>query len=235
MTSGASSGSQLQGPNQARILDAADPEAIELAAAALERGLVVAVPTDTVYGIAARIDRPEGIGRLFDLKGRRRDVAIAVLVRDAGQAAAMGLTSPAARRLAEAFWPGPLTIVVARPAGPGGAKEPVAAIGGDGRTVGIRVPDHPALLALLGATGPLATTSANRSGSPTPATAGGVASIFGAGVAVYLDGGPAPGGPPSTVVRDDGGTLTVLRQGPIGPEALRAAGQGPEETGSRFA
>ena len=215
-------------PNDPCILDISDPWARERAAAALEQGLVVAVPTDTVYGIAARIDRPEGIARLFGLKGRRREVAIAVLVGDEGQAAAMGLVSPAARRLAAAFWPGPLTIVVERPpTGAGGAGEPAAAdIGGDGRTIGLRVPNHSALLALLAATGPLATTSANRSGLPTPASVEGVAAVFGNGVAVYLDGGSSPGGPPSTVVRDGGGALIVLREGPIGAEALASVGKG---------
>ena len=212
-------------PDDACILDIADPGARERAAAALEQGLVVAVPTDTVYGIAARIDRPEGIARLFSLKGRRREVAIAVLVGDVGQAAAMGLLSPEARRLAAAFWPGPLTIVVDRPR-PGPGDPPPADIGGDGRTIGLRVPDHPALLALLAATGPLATTSANRSGFPTPASIEGVVAVFGDGVAVYLDGGPSPGGPPSTVVRDGGGALTVLREGPIGAEALANVGKG---------
>jgi L-threonylcarbamoyladenylate synthase len=213
------------------ILDAADPRARERAAAALEQGLVVAVPTDTVYGIAARIDRPEGIARLFELKGRRREVAIAVLVADAGQAAAMGVVSPEARRLAAAFWPGPLTIVVDRPAAEPGSMPP-ADIGGDGRTIGIRVPDHPALLALLGVTGPLATTSANRSGSPTPLDALGVAAVFGHGVEVYLDGGLSLGGSASTVVRDAGGNLTILREGPIGAETLLAAARGLPPSGS---
>jgi L-threonylcarbamoyladenylate synthase len=221
-------------PQGVPILDATDPEARQRAAAALEQGLVVAVPTDTVYGIAARIDRPEGIARLFALKGRRREVAIAVLVVDEGQAAAMGLVSPAARRLAAAFWPGPLTIVVERPpTGAGGAGEPAAAdIGGDGLTIGIRVPDHPALLALLCKTGPLATTSANRSGLPTPADVEGVAALFGAGAALYLDGGPSADGAASTVVRDDGGALTVLREGPIGAEELRVAALGLGAGGS---
>jgi L-threonylcarbamoyladenylate synthase len=201
------------------VAGVADPDARRQAAAALEQGLVVAVPTDTVYGIAARLDRPEAIARLFELKGRSREVAIAVLVHDVGQAESIGVLSDTARRLADAFWPGPLTIVVDRlhPADGRSALN----IGGDGQTVGVRVLDHPALLDLLSRTGPLATTSANRSGMPTPAGVEGVVDVFGSGVAVYLDGGPAAGGPPSTVVRDDGG-LTVLRQGPIEAEALEA-------------
>lgn len=206
------------------VAPVADPEARRMAAAALEQGLVVAVPTDTVYGIAARLDRPEAIARLFELKGRRREVAIAVLVHDLHQAESLGLFSPTARRLADAFWPGPLTIVVDRPATvPGDA--PLVDVGGDGRTVGIRVPDHAALLDLLEETGPLATTSANRSGEPTPVTVHAVAEVLGAGVAVYLDGGPSAGGPPSTVVRDEGGMLTVLREGPIEACALEGSAQ----------
>jgi tRNA A37 threonylcarbamoyladenosine synthetase subunit TsaC/SUA5/YrdC len=98
-------------------------------------------------------------------------------------------------------------------------------IGGDGRTLGLRVPDHADLRALLRTTGPLATTSANRSGSPTPPTVDGVAGVFGSSVALYLDGGPAGTLRPSTVVSDVGERLTILREGPIPADALeRAAG-----------
>lgn len=213
------------GTSRPVVADVTDPRARRRAAAALEQGLVVAVPTDTVYGIAARIDRPAAIARLFELKGRRHKVAIAVLVHDVHQAESLGLFSPTAHRLANTFWPGPLTIVVDRLI-PAPGRTP-AELGGDGRTVGIRVPDHPALLALLADAGPLATTSANRSGLPTPASVKGVTEVFGAGVAVYLDGGPSAGGPPSTVVRDDGGTLNVLRGGPVEAEALEAVAGSP--------
>jgi L-threonylcarbamoyladenylate synthase len=193
-----------------------DPGAVGQVAAALDRGLVAVVPTDTVYGLAARIDRPGAVAHLFGLKGRRRDAAIAVLVADLAQARHMGLVSARGRRLAEAFWPGPLTIVVSRPDGF------TADIGGDGRTVGIRLPDHPELRRLLALTGPLATTSANPSGEPTPATATGVAAIFGPRVDVYLDGGRSRGGVPSTVVSDAAPELVVLREGPIGSAAILA-------------
>lgn len=203
---------------QARVRPAGDPGARSAAASALERGLVVTVPTDTVYGIAARLDRPTGIERLFALKGRRREVAIAVLVHDTAQAAAAGRLSGRARRLAARFWPGPLTIVV--PRAPATQDVP---IGGDGASIGLRVPDHADLLRLLAVTGPLATTSANRSGEATPATADGVAAVFGDGVAVYLDAGPASGGAPSTVVSDLGRDLVVIRPGPVAPAQLADA------------
>lgn len=203
-----------------RLVDAADPTAVVQLAGALGCGLVVAVPTDTVYGLAARIDHPDAIARLFELKGRRRDAAIAVLVGDMEQAGSMGLLSTRGRRLADAFWPGPLTIVAERPATLG------ADIGGDGRTVGLRMPDHPLLLRLLEQTGPLATTSANRSGEPTPPTAEAVAGIFGPRVSLYLDGGPSSGRPPSTVVSDVGTELAVLRAGPVSAADLRSVAAG---------
>jgi L-threonylcarbamoyladenylate synthase len=214
---------RVTGPEDAPaggLVAVADPAALERVADVLAGGLVAAVPTDTVYGLAARIDRPEAIDRLFELKGRRRDAAIAVLVGDLGQARRMGLASRRGRRLAEALWPGPLTIVVERPACL------TADIGGDGLTVGIRMPGHAALRRLLAQTGPLATTSANPSGEPTPATAAGVAAVFGPRVGVYLDGGPSGGGVPSTVVSDVGSELLVLREGPIGAAAIRAVAAG---------
>jgi L-threonylcarbamoyladenylate synthase len=207
-------------PAPGRTLPAEDPAAVVQVARLLARGLVAAVPTDTVYGLAARIDRPDAVARLFELKGRRRDAAIAVLVGDLEQARRMGLVSPRGRRLADAFWPGPLTIVVERPPGF------TADIGGDGRTVGIRVPDHGPLRGLLARSGPLATTSANPSGAPTPATAAGVAAVFGPAVDVYLDGGPSRGGAPSTVVSEVGPELLVLREGPIGAARIRAVAAG---------
>ncbi|HLH28198.1 MAG TPA: Sua5/YciO/YrdC/YwlC family protein, partial [Acidimicrobiales bacterium] len=118
---------------------------------------------------------------------------------------------------------GALTLVVDRQ--PGFDAE----LGGGGATVGLRLPADPAALALLNRAGPLATTSANRSGEPTPGTAGEVAAVFGDRVAVYLDGGPAPAGEaavPSTVVALTGGTVRILRQGAVPADAvLRALGR----------
>jgi len=177
------------------------------------------LPTDTVYGIGARLDRPAALAALFGAKGRPRSLPLPVLVAGVDQARALGVFGGAAQRLAAAFWPGPLTIVVPR------LESLRADIGGDGTTIGVRVPDHAGVRALLELTGPLATTSANRSGEPTPPTVEGVAGVFGDAVAVYLDGGTALGGAPSTVVSLAGSTITPLREGALAfPDVLRAAG-----------
>ncbi|HMC81129.1 MAG TPA: L-threonylcarbamoyladenylate synthase [Acidimicrobiia bacterium] len=202
-----------------RILDARSPEGQALAAEAASGGGLIVLPTDTVYGIGARLDRPAALAALFGTKGRPRSLPLPVLVDGVDRARTLGVFEGAAERLAAAFWPGPLTIVVPR-------RESLRAdIGGDGTTVGVRVPDHAGVRALLELTGPLATTSANRSGEPTPSTVEGVAGVFGDAVAVYLDGGTARGGAPSTVVLVAGSTVTSLREGALAfPDILRALG-----------
>jgi L-threonylcarbamoyladenylate synthase len=192
-----------------RILDVADPQSLVLAAEAAAAGGLVVVPTDTVYGIAARVDRPEGLAALFEAKSRPRSSALPVLVAGADQAASLGVFSPPAGALARAFWPGPLTIVVPLRAGFD------VDLGGDGRTVGLRTPAHPFLLELLALTGPLATTSANRSGEPTPRMVAEIVEVFGEVVDVYLDGGPSSGGPPSSVVSVGEASPALLRAGAI--------------------
>jgi L-threonylcarbamoyladenylate synthase len=199
------------------ILAASSPGVLASAADALAAGQLVVIPTDTVYGIAARSDRPEALAALFAAKGRPASLALPVLAADAGQAAQVGRLDGVAGVLAGAFWPGPLTIVVDR--APGFDAD----LGGDGTTVGLRVPAYDEVLALLALTGPLATTSANRSGQPTPPTAGEVAAVFGTSVALYLDGGPARGGAASSVVSVTGNVLAVLRAGPISEVQLRLA------------
>jgi L-threonylcarbamoyladenylate synthase len=199
------------------ILDASDRRAIRQAAAAVRRGALIVFPTDTVYGIGARADHPDGPAALFRAKERPRRLALPVLVAGVEEASAVGRLGESALRLARAFWPGPLTIVVAR------AEGFVADLGGDGETVGLRVPDHPSALALLAETGPLATSSANRSGEPTPRSVEAVAAQFGPAVALYLDGGPSSAELGSTVVRVAGEAIEVLRQGPLGEDRIRAA------------
>jgi len=194
-----------------------DPAAVAAAAGAAGRGELVVVPTDTVYGLAASVDRPEAVAAIFVAKGRAPEVALPVLVGAVDDARAVARFDDGAEALAAAFWPGPLTIVLPR------APGLTADLGGDGATVGIRVPAHGPLRRLLAATGPLATTSANRSGEPTPATVDGVEAVFGEAVSVYLDGGPASGGPASTVVSLQAGTPTVLREGAISLDDLRRA------------
>jgi L-threonylcarbamoyladenylate synthase len=178
--------------------------------AALLAGDPVVVPTDTVYGIAVDPTRPGATDRLFAVKERPATVAVPVLATDAEQAFAMASDVPeAAVRLAARFWPGGVTLVVARRAG-----LDLDLGGDDDRTIGLRVPDHPIARRLTARVGPLATTSANRHGRPTPETASAVVAELGGAVAVVLDGGRCTGAP-STVVacREDG--VTVLREGRV--------------------
>lgn len=197
----------------------ADGEAARARAVALLRaGGIVAVPTDTVYGIAADMALPDAIERLFAAKRRPPEKAVAVLLADAAQAAVLGILGPAARLLADRFWPGGLTLVL--PARPDAALPPVLRAGTP--TVGVRVPDHPAPRALAAALGPLPTTSANLSGAPDARDAGEVAALLGDALALVLDGGPVRGGPASTVVDCTLDRPRVLRAGAIPPAELAA-------------
>ena len=151
--------------------DAARAEAVAL----LRAGLIVAIPTDTVYGIAADLALPDAIERLFAAKRRPPEKAVAVLLADAAQAWSLGVASPAASLLAERFWPGGLTLVL--PVRPGVRLPGVLAAGTP--TIGVRVPDHAAPRALAAALGPLPTTSANLSGRPDASDAHEVAATLG--------------------------------------------------------
>ena len=185
----------------------------------LRAGGIVAIPTDTVYGLAVRLETPGGIERLFEAKGRPADRAIAVLLADVGQAEALALLPPAGRRLADAFWPGGLTLVLAqRPDRP---PLPASLTGGR-PTIGLRVPDHPAPRALAAALGPLPTTSANASGEPEARDAAEIEARLGAVLDLVVDGGPAAGGAPSTVVDVTGPEPRLLRVGAIAPEAIES-------------
>jgi len=194
-------------------------EAVRAAAAALRAGEVVALPTDTVYGLAALPGDAGHTGRLFALKGRGAEVPVAVLCSGVEQA--LGLTDAdrlpdGTRRIAERLWPGPLTLVLPRRDGLG------YALGKPEGTIGVRCPDHHLVRALAAEVGPLATTSANRHGEPTPPTAAQVAGLFGAGLALVLDGGPCAE-PPSAVVDATGATWRVLRAGRVSEADLAAA------------
>ena len=194
------------------------PEARDLAARVLARGGIVALPTDTVYGIAVAIDTPGGIERLFAAKQRPPDKAIALLIADAEQAAELGELNAAARALAAAFWPGGLTLILPRR-----PERALPALGGEGLelpTVGLRVPDHDAPRALARAVGPLPTTSANRSGEPEARDADEIEALLGDAVDLILDGGPAHGGPASTVVDTTTVPLRVLRVGALPVDAI---------------
>lgn len=186
-------------------------EAVE----ALARGGLVVVPTDTVYGVAARPDLPEATARVFAAKGRPRDLTLPVLAADAAAAGLAGVLDERALSLAERFWPGPLTLVVPR------TETSTPWDLGEGRdTVGLRVPDHRWTRALLGETGPLAVTSANRSGEPTPPDCDGVRAALGEAVEVYVCDDPRPAGPPSTVLDLTGPEPRVLREGALDRETL---------------
>jgi L-threonylcarbamoyladenylate synthase len=188
------------------VLDAGDPGAVDAAVAALRAGGAVVLPTDTVYGLAAL---PAHVDVLYALKGRPDAVPVAVLVADADQAATVGLLDGPGRRLAERFWPGPLTIVL-------------APVDGDA-TVGVRCPDDDLVRALASRVGPLPTTSANRHGEPTPPTAQEAAASLTGEPALVLDGGTC-GGVASTVVDvSGGGDPVVLREGAVASSAIAAA------------
>jgi len=193
------------------------PEARETAVALLSRGKCVAFPTETVYGLGARFDDAAAVAQIFVAKGRPADKPLIVhVVDEAGARAVAGAWPEAAARLAAAFWPGPLTLVLPRRPGLG------YALGEPATTIGVRCPDHRLVRDLAAVTGPLATTSANVHGEPTPATASGVADLFGPGLALVLDGGPCSA-PPSTVVAVDPAGWRVLREGPLTAADIEAA------------
>jgi len=176
---------------------------------ALRAGLVVGVPTDTVYGLAVDPTVPEAVARVFELKGRPSDRPLPILVADVAQAEGLLVLSAKARELAVRHWPGALTVVCPRRPGlPDGWGDAEAG------TLGVRVPDHPVCRELLVAAGPLAVTSANRSGEPPVLDDRAAREVFGDGVAVYLPG-RSPGGQASTVVRVVADEVTVLREGPV--------------------
>ncbi len=194
----------------ARILpdgDAARTEAVDL----LRGGGIVALPTDTVYGIAADMALPDAIERLFAAKRRPPEKAVAVLLAHAAQAEALGVVGPAARVLGERFWPGGLTLVL--PVRPD-ARLPRVLAGG-APTIGVRVPDHPAPRALAAVLGPLPTTSANVSGEADARDAQEISNRMGDALALVIDGGPIRGGPASTVVDCTGERPVIRRVGAI--------------------
>lgn len=179
---------------------------LDVAVAALRAGAVIAIPTDTVYGVAAL---PEFAPRLFAVKRRPERVDLPVLVADVAAAESIASFDDAARRLAMQWWPGALTLVV--PRRPGFDAD----LGEHAETVGVRAPAHDLVLELLRRTGPLATTSANLHGQPPLTTAMAVREVFDeTEVAVILDGGTCDG-QPSTVLDCTVSPPRVLREGAI--------------------
>jgi len=187
----------------------------------LEGGQVVAVPTDTVFGLAARADRVEAVEAIFALKGRPAALALPVIVADVAQARALSAGwSEGAEALTGALWPGALTVVV------DAVVEPARLLGSEDGSLGFRCPAHDALRDLCRRTGPLAVTSANLHGQPPCTSAEEVAETFsgrpGPRISLALEGGPS-GGDPSTVVDCRGPEPVVLRSGALAWSVVREA------------
>ncbi len=199
----------------------ATPSAVREAAALLRAGALVAFPTETVYGLGARAFDAAAARRVYRAKGRPCDNPLIVHLADPSDLPQVARRiTPLARRLAAAFWPGPLTLVLEKT-----ARVPAAVTGGR-RTVAVRCPAHPAARALIRALGePVAAPSANRSGRPSPTTAAHVRRDLGGRVPLILDGGPCRRGLESAIVDARGIRPVLLRPGTLTPETIaRAAG-----------
>jgi L-threonylcarbamoyladenylate synthase len=197
----------------------ADPAALAAAVAVLARGGLVAVPTETVYGLAADATNPAAVAAIYAAKGRPSKNPLIVHCADLAEADRHGILEADARRLAEAFWPGPLTLVVRRRPG-----SPVAAAVTAGLdTVALRVPDAPVVAALARALGrPLAAPSANRSGRVSATDADAVVAELAGAVDLVIDGGPSAIGVESTIVAVDAAGARLLRAGGLPADAIEA-------------
>ncbi len=187
-----------------------DPTAIDEAVRAVAAGHVIAFPTDTVYGVGADLWQPAAVERLYAVKGRPDEKALPVLM--AGEDDCRRVATripPSGLALMRAFWPGPLTIVLPR------RDDVPDAVGPRVATIAVRVPDHDGLRRALARTGPLASSSANRSGKPPALDAPAVQAALGDGVALILDGGTPRHLEPSTVVDVSGESPRILRQGAL--------------------
>lgn len=204
----------------ARTFDCADPQAraagLTAAGTAITTGNLVVLPTDTLYGIGADAFTPSAVEGLLKAKGRGRDMPVPVLVGSQRTLDGIAADIPAAGRdLVEAFWPGGLTIVCRQQAS-------LMWDLGDARgTVAVRMPLHPVAIELLKATGPMAVSSANRSGRPPATTAAEALAQLGDAVAVYLEAGPTADTVPSTIVDLTGDRVRVLRVGAVTIEDIR--------------
>lgn len=192
--------------------------AIEAATLAVQRGELVVLPTDTVYGIGADAFDAAAVRGLLAAKGRGREMPPPVLISSVTTLDALATEVPAyARTLVEAFWPGPLTLVCRQQ---GSLRWDI----GDTRgTVAVRMPDHQVALELLERTGPLAVSSANKTGLPAATDAASAIEMLGPDVSVVVDDGPSPGGEASTIVDCTGARGRILRRGALGISTLDAA------------
>ena len=200
--------------------DCSDPEArtagLDAAAAAIERGELVLLPTDTVYGVGADAFAPAAVTRLLEAKNRGRHMPVPVLIGEASTLAGLVLrVPPVAHRLAQEFWPGGLTLVLEH------APSLAWDLGDAEGTVAVRLPDDELARDLLRRTGPLAVSSANRSGRPAATSAQEAVDQLGEHAAVVLDDGPRASSAASTIVDCTGPHPRVLRVGAIAPERLQ--------------
>lgn len=202
------------------VILSADDAGIAAAGQILRRGGLVAVPTETVYGLAARADDTDAVARIYRAKGRPDFNPLIVHVAGKDQAASLGVFDARANLLASAFWPGPLSLVV--PVEEGAMLAPAVTAGLP--TVALRMPAHPVMQAVLRASGvPLAAPSANRSGHISPTCADHVVQSLGPKIDAVLDGGTCQAGVESTIVALRGdGTWQILRPGPVTEAALTA-------------
>jgi L-threonylcarbamoyladenylate synthase len=219
---------------ETRVLPFTD-DAIAEAARLILAGEPVAVPTETVYGLAADATNAEAVARIYDAKGRPTFNPLIVHVNDLVAAERIGVFDEAARALAEQHWPGPLTLVV--PLREGSEIAPIVTAGLP--TIGLRVPAPPAMQALLRGTGrPLAAPSANASGSISPTRADHVRKSLGGRIPLIIDGGATERGLESTIVAATDGSLRLLRRGPIEVDAEEASGgtiEAPGQLASHYA
>ena len=190
-------------------LNVRDPGAIQTAKKIIEQGGAIAFPTDTVYGLAVDVFNDIAIRKIFAIKERSMLKALPVLIANMVQLENLvSRLDKNAKILAEAFWPGPLTMILPKAPGLPELLSPYP-------TIGIRMPDYQFTLDLLETTGPLATTSANISGESNPITAQNVLEQLGGRIDLLLDGGETPGAKPSTVLDITGPEIQILREGPI--------------------
>ncbi len=198
------------------VIDARNGDARCRAIAVLNRGGLVAFPTDTVYGVAAYPWQEEAVRRLYQVKQRPKDLPIPLLLSDAGDVDRVAVLAGPCRELPERFWPGALTLVLPK-------KAVVSDAITDRPTVAVRVPDLRLARDLIrSASGVLAVTSANLSGAPSPVTAQEVEEQLGGRIALILDGGPCREGVPSTILDCSVSPPRLLRRGAIGEADLRA-------------
>lgn len=199
----------MRQPRILRVRSRSDAAAIRQVVEALQGGSLVIMPTDTVYGLAADARLPGAEEKLYEAKSRDRGKPIPLLAGSVADVEAFGaVLGQVERQLANEFWPGPLTLVLA--------------VGE--RTEGFRIPDHPTALALLRKCGGvLRVTSANVSGEPPALSAADAVNVIGRFAGVVLDAGPSPGGTPSTVAQVVDGGIKILREGVLSREQLEKA------------